>query len=499
MRPACLSRRHPAICVRHVMVAGVAALPFWHVGAFAASADARSSQDAHVAAADVHAPEPNRPPAYQLLRYDEDWSPLRDPARRTDWLDPLKYIPLGASGNSYLSLGGEARERYEYFHNTQWGRGPQDNGGYWLQRYMVHADAHFGEAFRAFLQLKSGLEDGRNGGPRPTDEDKFDVHQAFFDLKAALDEKDSLTLRVGRQELAYGSSRLISVRESPNVRQSFDGAKLIWKTGDWRIDSFVTRPVATNTGVLDDCAEQANALWGVYAVTPLSWLRGANIDVYYIGLKRDDAQFNQGTADELRHSLGTRLWGRRDNWDYNFEFVYQFGTFGSGDISAWTASSDTGYTFTGSPMDPRLSLKADIISGDRDPANPDLQTFNPLFPRGAYFGETSLIGPANLIDVHPAIEVKPAEEVTVSLDWDFFWRDSNQDGIYGNAVNLVRSSQGSDASYIGNQVQTGLEWQFARHYTFALVYAHFFAGEYLEQTAPGEDVDYVSSWITFKF
>ena len=32
------------------------------------------------------------------------------------------------------------------------------------------------------------------------------------------------TLRIGRQEMSYGSSRLVSVREGPNVRRSFDGA-----------------------------------------------------------------------------------------------------------------------------------------------------------------------------------------------------------------------------------------------------------------------------------
>ena len=80
-------------------------------------------------------------------------------------------------------------------------------------------------------------------------------------------------------------------------------------------------------------------LWGVYAVTPVSFLPGGNIDLYYLGLDRQHAEFDQGTANELRHSVGTRLWGKQSRVDYNFEFVYQFGTFGHGDISAWTAAS----------------------------------------------------------------------------------------------------------------------------------------------------------------
>ena len=48
---------------------------------------------------------------------------------------------------------------------------------------MIHADAHLGDYFRVFTQFKSGLEEGRNGGPRPTDRDDFDLNQAFFDAR----------------------------------------------------------------------------------------------------------------------------------------------------------------------------------------------------------------------------------------------------------------------------------------------------------------------------
>jgi hypothetical protein len=79
-------------------------------------------------------------PAYQSLRYDEDWSFLRAPSNRTDALDPLKFIALDAQGDRYLTLGGEARIRFEHFGNGNWGSQPYSDG-YLLQRYMFHADA----------------------------------------------------------------------------------------------------------------------------------------------------------------------------------------------------------------------------------------------------------------------------------------------------------------------------------------------------------------------
>jgi hypothetical protein len=439
------------------------------------------------------------PPAYKQLRYDEDYRYLQDAEKRTDFLDSVKYCSLDRAADWWATLGGEARLRYEYFKNPQWGAAPQDNNGYLLQRYMLHGDVHYQDVFRLFTKFKSGLVEDRTGGPRPTDQDDFDLHQLFVDGRIPWGEKQSLTLRAGRQELAYGSSRLISYRESPNVRLSFDGAKAMLQLDSWHVDAFAVRPVDTNPGVFDDGSDPDTKLWGVYAVTPIRVLPGWNGDFYYLGIERDDATFDQGTARELRHSFGTRLWGKRAKLDWNFEFVYQFGTFGDGDISAWTAASDTGYTFAELAGRPRLGLKADITSGDKDPSDRDLETFNPLFPKGAYFSETGLIGPANHIDLHPSLELNPTKQLTLTIDWGFFWRESAHDGIYNNGVDVTVPAGSSRARYVGDQVQMLAEWRIQRHLAWTAAYAHFFAGDFLSDNTPGKDVDYVSTWLTFKF
>jgi hypothetical protein len=464
--------------------------PYWWV--FSLSLFALPSPTAR-----AQTPAHPSPPPYQSLRFEEDYRFLRDPAQRTDLWDPLKYLALRDAEAWYVSLGGEARLRYEYFNHSLWGQGPQDHDGYVLQRYMLHADVHLGPRVRIFTQLKSGLEEGRTGGPRPTDKDELDVHQAFVDVTLAT--QPTVTLRAGRQELAFGSSRLVSVRESPNVRQSFDGLRALLRAGAWKVDGFVTLPVNTKRGMFDDDPDTQRLFWGVYAVHPMPLLPEGHIDLYYLGLNREEARFDQGSAHEVRHTLGLRLWGHPGPWDYNVEVVYQLGTFGEGQIHAWTAASDTGYTLRPVAWQPRLGLKADIISGDRNPRDRDLHTFNPLFPKGAYFGEIALIGPANLIDVHPSLDLHPTPLVTVSADWDVFWRESLHDGIYGNAVNLVRSGQRSRARLIGSQASLQAEWQVERHTTLTAVYSHFIAGSFLRETGPGRDVDYASVWVTYKF
>ncbi|MDA8414090.1 MAG: alginate export family protein [Desulfobacteraceae bacterium] len=438
------------------------------------------------------------PQGYAFDRADEDYRYLADPSRQSDLWDPLKYIPFNETGSWYLSIGGEARERYEYFSHPNWGKDPQDDG-YLLQRYFLHGDLRMGGNMRLFTQLQSSLEDGRRGGPRPADEDELDLHQAFLDVKLDLPGATALTLRSGRQELIYGSQRIISVREGPNVRQSFDGFRLMYRSGEVRIDGFATRPAQTKRHVFDDGPDNAKALWGTYAVLPFPLLPKANVDFYYIGLYRGKAGFDQGAARETRHSVGTRLWRSAAPLDYNFEAIYQWGSVGNGEIRAWTVASDSGYTFSSVPLRPRIGLRADIASGDEDPANPDLQTFNPLFPKGAYFSEAGLIGPANFIDLNPCLDLHLAERLTLIVDWDFFWRESTRDGLYNNAVALIRSGKQSDARYIGSMSQAQLLWGIDRHLSFAAIYGHFFAGRFIKESGPGEDVDYLTTWLTYKF
>ncbi|WP_204350373.1 hypothetical protein, partial [Klebsiella pneumoniae] len=40
---------------------------------------------------------------YSLSRWAEDWRAMRDPARRDDPLDRLKFLPLDEDGDVYLT------------------------------------------------------------------------------------------------------------------------------------------------------------------------------------------------------------------------------------------------------------------------------------------------------------------------------------------------------------------------------------------------------------
>ena len=134
--------------------------------------------------------------------------------------------PEDTRSGSSLAAGGEVRQEYEWFDNEEWGAEVPDHNGYWLQRYMIHVDTRLSRRVRLYGELKSGIEVGRAGGPRASDEDRLDLHQGFVDVSFG-----RVTVRVGRQELAFGSQRLVSFREGPNMRQSFDGGTVVVQPG----------------------------------------------------------------------------------------------------------------------------------------------------------------------------------------------------------------------------------------------------------------------------
>ena len=434
--------------------------------------------------------------SFKLMRYDEDYSGLKDSART--FYNRIKYIPLSQTGNVYLSLGGEVREELDYAVNEDWGETGVGRDVFLLQRYHIHADLHLGNRVRFFGQLRSGLEDGRRNGPRRIDEDKLNVENLFVDFMPYKQLGRTLTLRVGRQEIQYGSGRLIDVRDGPNLRLYFDGVKVAYASPHLNVDAFVMADAMVNTGLFDNTSTRKANLWGIYS--SYIFPKSGNLDFYYLGINRVNARFDEGVANESRHTLGGRFWKSGGGFFYNFEGAYQFGKFGLGRISAWTGSAEIGYLFENIQGSPTVKLRNDYISGDKTKGDNALETFNPLYPKGGYFGLNPQVGPANLIDIHPSLSWNAGKGVTLTMDVVFNWRYSSQDGLYGPSGSLNMSSSGSTEKYIGTAYLTSISWQVNQFLDFNVGVQYFETGPFINDVIPQHrDGFFVGSVIGFKF
>jgi hypothetical protein len=432
----------------------------------------------------------------KMLRYDEDYSSLESDTTDNFYHD-LKFTPLSKNRRTYISFGGDVRFQYYHVINDEWGEQPDKNYGYVFSRYLGHADFHSGNHFRAFLELQSGMANAK-ASTSPADENPLDLHQAFFDINILPKQKKNLVFRVGRQELLYGSQRLISVREGPNNRHAFDGIKAMVSRANYKTDLLYTHYVASKKGVFDDGYNKNIKLWGAYnVINKIPLLQ--NADVYYFGFEKKSNSYDDGKGKEMRHSVGTRIWGKDERWRYDLEAIYQFGDFAGKSIRAWTASAHVDYVLKNLRFQPEFGIKAEVISGDKRLGDSRLNTFNPLFPRGGYFGLAALIGPANLVDVHPSVNFSFTEKLSVDFDYDIFWRYSANDGVYGPNAAMIYSSSDIAEKLIGHQYSMVTEYATNPFLHFGCELTYFQTGPFLRQAGPGKNLLFLCLTAELKF
>lgn len=433
-------------------------------------------------------------PSFKTVRYNEDYSAIHSDSVQTFYAQ-LKHYRLWKH-DVYLSIGGAVRYQFIKVENEDWGETAESSDAYMLGRHLLHVDLHVAKRLRVFTDFQSSLSWAKRGAS-PLDQNPLEVHQLFLDYELVTNPRSKLTLRIGRQELLYGAQRLISVRNGPNNRQAFDGLKLIHVAENTSFDFFYNRFVVARFNSFNDVGEKAIQLWGMYGVRRNVAFLG-NIDFYYIGFYKAVAVLDDAIGRENRHSLGTRIWKQAEALNLDIEWLYQFGDVGPKKISAWTTSFKATYTFSGK-LTPIIGLKTEVISGDRQYDDERINTFNPLFPSGAYFGLAALFGPSNLIDFHPSLSLSFSKRVNFNLDYDVFWRHQKNDGIYTNNGRLIYSGRGNDHLYIGNQFSTDVQFQPWRFVTLSSELKWFVTGTFLKTAGEGKNILFglVSAEFTF--
>lgn len=452
------------------------------------------------AAAESPADKPRRGPKFLDLRYNEDFRYLEGEPEsiRKDLFDPVKNIRLGADWR--LTLGGEFRIRVESETNRRFGATEPAQDTFVLQRYLLHADLKYRDLFRIFVQGITAFEDQRDLPPRPTDENKWDLHQFFVDFRV-LGETQPWTVRVGRQELSYGAERLVSTLDWANVRRRFDAVKLFARYDKWDFDVFYARPDIVDRSSFDNCDENFD-FYGGYIT--YKGLPRHGIDAYVFAVHDENGRLNPNgrTGDRHVYTVGSRFWGKSAGFDYEAEVAGQWGRWAGDTVQAWAAALDGGYTLAKVPWSPRLGAGFDWATGDDDPRDGSVQTFDQLFPLGhKYFGYLDLIGRQNVVAANVNLSAWPiSEKVKAAAFFHLFWLDSERDALYdaGGAV-VRRDPQGRSGKEIGRELDLTITWQISPHSTLLLGYSHFWADDFLQETGPSQDADLIYLQYAFKF
>ena len=398
-----------------------------------------------------------------FIRYQEDFSYLKD-AEKKHGFEHLKNIPVFDS-DLHVSFGGSLRERYEYYSHDNFGIPQKDGDGYLIHRLLVHTDLNYRDQVRLFVELGNTLTVDKTASNVPY-EDQLDLQQAFLEFKLPSNElAEKAYLRVGRQEMAFGDQRLISIRDSPGVRRTFDGVRLGGENDQVKFDAFYTNSVTLKKGTWDDRTNQDQDFWGIYStVKQISDLPLA-VDLYYLGILNKQNTFAHASGREKRHSVGYRLFGKTKNFDYDFENLYQFGEIGDQDIRAIGFTFDGGYKIE-LDVKSRVGFKLTASTGDKKPDDNKLTTYNGLFPKMAYFNQAGLLGTQNMIDFQPNISFFPTDKVKLTLAHDFLWRMTSKDAVYTAAGRPIANTAGEGNRFTSGQTSLDIDYKFNRRLSF---------------------------------
>ncbi|HEY2660518.1 MAG TPA: alginate export family protein [Caulobacteraceae bacterium] len=461
--------------------------------AFLGSVAAVSLCAAAAKAQQVDASAPVRP-TILFNRWQEDWSVLADPRVPREPFDNLKYISLSPNDPKvYLSLGGGLRERFEGNDAPSFGVGPNHSTDYDISRLEAHADLRLGPQIQIFTQLESAFAPGKTR-LTPVDQNRLDLEQAFVAVSEPL-EGGTLRLRLGRQQIAFDLQRFVAARDGPNVRQSYDAAWGDYEHGPWRYLAFYSLPVQNrDLRAFDDYSSARLTYGGLRVERKLS--RTVELSASYSRFTQDGVKFPNARGDERRDILDVHLAGVARGIDWDAEAMGQTGRIGEDDIKAWAIGSLAGYTFVNLGWAPRIGLQVDAASGDTNPRDHQLGTFNPLFPNGYYVTLAGYTGYVNFIHVKPSLTLHPTKALKLMLAAAGQWRETTADAVYTQPDIPVAGTAGRPGRYTGTYGQLRADWAVNHNIALALEAVHFAVGDVIRR-AGGHDGDYLGAELKF--
>lgn len=430
-------------------------------------------------------------PAFRPINHDEDYSQLRDQRDANLWTR-LKYLPIAE--RTYATLGGELRLRPELRLGERWGRGPQDKDGNFQVRARLWADLHLGGVMRAFVDIEHATSAGLDSIVAPIEEGKADFHQAFLEARVPAGEA-RITARLGRQEIGIGNQTVFDMREGANTRRSHDALRIMVNSGKWDAGILAGHPVLEDIRTFNDKTNHAYDFTGVHAGRAFGdGTRTGRIEALFVSTDRAPVTFDSATRlRDRRKTLSLRYAGRAEAWTIEGEAIRQWGSAGALDIDAWYATGTLAHGWR-SGWKPKLGLRIDVASGDRDPTDGKLGTYGPLFPRPlTYNGD---LGPHNLTIVQPMLTIQPDARLTLDFTAAGLWRTSTRDGIYGLGGQLLRRGSETRARFFGKRATAA--GKFALNPWTTLGFYTIY-GDVSERFKPGRDLVYAASYATFRF
>jgi len=436
---------------------------------------------------------------------------------------PVTHAHTPASGEPVqVSVSGSVRSRVETLEGRMSSEAPASDHFLSLLT-LLKAEADFGG-----MSLVGEIQDSRRlsgplTGAAPNEVDTLEPIQAYVSWNLSDPEQtgDSLGLELGRFTMDVGSRRLTARSQFKNQKTSFDGLRLLWRSGEFgeviafKVSPVIRQPLETSAAASNKPMLNQSHVASLFSGVHLRRLLadGVNGEGYAFRIDERDAS-DFPSRDRRLTTYGLRLYKAPETKqvDFDLEWAHQSGlsrsTTSPSDTSdlatnAAMSHAEIGLTFA-MPTSPRLSLHYDFASGDKDPGDDIHERFDPLFgDRSFEFGPTSLwgvIARSNLKSSGLRLDWRPTGSSEAYVSLRQIDLAESRDGF---SLSGLRDRAGASGKEVGVQLEGRVRWRPASSGPrLELGAAHLTKGSFLKN-APGADTSgniiYGYSAATFDF
>ena len=406
---------------------------------------------------------------------------------------------LGDELPAWLSLAGEFRVRYENLQGLGYSQDSDD--GYGLTRTRLDV------GIRPVSWLNFGIQaqDSRAPGIRPAlsssgaVRDPLDLRQAYAEIGAS---QSPASLKVGRQALIYGDSRLIGAPDWSNTSRVFDAVRLQVRGAGAKLDLFSASVVRNDPNRRLNRSVEGEYLHGLYGSLE-NVIPGSTLEPYLLWQTKSSVVNELNAHGDLdRYTVGLRAWGKGlGPWDYNAALVRQWGQAAGADIQAWAGYGELGYSIE-ARLNPRLYVHYNYGSGDKDPGDGRIEGFDNLYPTTAFlYGRANRVGWRNHKGLRLGSEFKPHSKLTLLLEFHSFWLASRTDALYTNVgrVSVAPPPGGARDAKVGNEVDAVFTVPVTGNFSLGGGLAHMLPGPFVKANTAGHPFTYSYLFTSYKF
>jgi len=424
----------------------------------------------------------------------------------------------------WLEISGDLRVRFEAFDGEDFNDNEKDflfrnevkgeNDEWILTRVRLRVNAYLTERLRTFVELTDArlFEDQFHqsdwpGTQRNWEHNRLDVFQGYVDIKLHA----GTHLKVGRQVLKFGSQKFMGSYDWWNTPYTFDAVRLVMVQPSWDLDLFVGQNAVNDDGNFDDTSDSYDGTdyfpqFGTFdddTIYGLYWkYTGWNetaLDLYFF------YQDNDNQKTEIP-TFGGRLYGiLTDPWDYELELMVQpTGEFMDRDHSAWSWSTEVGYTFWEWGGMPRLFAGYDFASGGSGGDSDNHDFVAPYADLYIQLGHQEFFKRMNLHAARVGVQSDLWGKWKGIAELHSFWVDDEEGTWIASYHTFVNATSDRTVDkHVGVELDLNLSSPldlFGQRVDLLLGYSHFFAGEFIEQTrGVSDDADEAILMLKYYF